>query len=830
MNSIIRTTVADYDTRLRRARLFFSLIGILMLFDHGRGLFIRGTLYSGVVLFVAIPLAAYFLLRGKIEISGLTLVGFAAVDIFLYISKAENVAIQHAIIFGSLTGGVAALTFSKAWLPRINWVFAIIGFSFILFDYLWPYERQEPLPINQYILLSFVVLAVIAMVYFFLRDFPNYRVQTKFLIAVSGLVALSIGVNTIVARLVAQQFSIDDASALTQSFADSFGLTIGDTLKRDVDVLRLIAVDDDVSRWLTLNQFTSRGDTEEIIAELRAVEAEWEDEEATATYRRIIDENETSELLLEYEELLLQDATNLTLVNAFGRTIAHSGSGEIERFYFGDEHWFSEVEANGYYLGLPVAEDELELEEDEDEEEEEEGEGDPDAYLLRFALAIYDEGSADNPELLGMILAESNLEGIGQFIEVFDDESGAFAFDIAASEEIAIDLELEDGTFEFEDNAVSAVEAQIVENGYVVTNYEGVDRVVALGDISATAGDPVIDNLNWQVIAFQDEASALAAFDAQGQVQRVIGIVILAIGAAASVFVASLITNPLNALTATAERFTAGDLSARAETETEDEVGRLAAAFNTLAAEVQGNVENLEANIQNRTQALTTSNRIAQTLARSLDQDEIIKTIVYELKSTFDFYHVHIYLVDQATNKLVMAGGSGQVGQKLLENRHSLSMGTGLVGRAAATQAGVLVPDVSQDPNWSPNRLLPDTKSELAVPVVLNEQVLGVIDVQDNEVNGLSEQDQELLETIANQLSTNLRNAQLFETINNQATYREKLIEIGDRLRDAQTIQEVLEVAGQEVATYLKVRTVAGEIRPFFKETNGQNGNPPSVN
>jgi GAF domain-containing protein len=179
--------------------------------------------------------------------------------------------------------------------------------------------------------------------------------------------------------------------------------------------------------------------------------------------------------------------------------------------------------------------------------------------------------------------------------------------------------------------------------------------------------------------------------------------------------------------------------------------------------EVREFASTLELRVAERTKALATSAEVSRRISTILDQQELIKQVVEEVRNAFNFYHAHIYLLDEITDDLIMAGGTGEAGATMVARAHKVQKGRGLVGRAAETKTPVLVPDTSSNPDWLPNPLLPDTRSELAVPMIVGGRVIGVFDVQSEVVGRFTEEDVNIQTTLASQVAVALQNARQFD-------------------------------------------------------------------
>ncbi len=171
--------------------------------------------------------------------------------------------------------------------------------------------------------------------------------------------------------------------------------------------------------------------------------------------------------------------------------------------------------------------------------------------------------------------------------------------------------------------------------------------------------------------------------------------------------------------------------------------------------------QTIQQSLERRERQVETSTQVAQEIAAAPALDELFQRVVTLIKERFDYYHAQIFRYEPALDAVLLMVGYGETGAEMLAAGHRLDMGRGVVGTAAATGQSVLASDVTQDPDWVPNPFLPETKGELAVPIKLRDEVLGILDVQSDVVGDLSAEDQLLLEGLCGQIAIAIESTRL---------------------------------------------------------------------
>lgn len=172
-----------------------------------------------------------------------------------------------------------------------------------------------------------------------------------------------------------------------------------------------------------------------------------------------------------------------------------------------------------------------------------------------------------------------------------------------------------------------------------------------------------------------------------------------------------------------------------------------------------------EGTIARRAEELQAVAELSTAVSTIADSQQLLQAVVDLTKQRFNLYHAHIYLLDDSRQNLVLSAGSGMAGRMMATEGLSipLSQEQSLVARAVRARKGIIVNDVATDPGFLPNPLLPETRSEMAIPIIIGSDLLGVLDVQSDSIDRFSNQDIQIQTTLASQTAVALQNARQFE-------------------------------------------------------------------
>lgn len=222
----------------------------------------------------------------------------------------------------------------------------------------------------------------------------------------------------------------------------------------------------------------------------------------------------------------------------------------------------------------------------------------------------------------------------------------------------------------------------------------------------------------------------------------------------------------------------------------------------------------LEQRVAERTRNLELAVEVGRAVSQVRDLDEMLGDACELILKDFNLYYVQVYFVDHGVNALVLQAGTGSAAEQLLAVRHRLPLDTNSInGQAAITRKPVVVTNTENYPAFKSNPLLPNTHSELAIPLLVGDSVVGVLDMQSEIAGALHTEMLPAFEALVGQLSIAIQNAKfLAETQTARAEVEaqaiqtrsalaqsEKLFRLSSRLTQASDYQELVKTIAETI-------------------------------
>ena len=210
-------------------------------------------------------------------------------------------------------------------------------------------------------------------------------------------------------------------------------------------------------------------------------------------------------------------------------------------------------------------------------------------------------------------------------------------------------------------------------------------------------------------------------------------------------------------------RITSGDLKYKLTVRTGDEVEELGDEFNKMADELADVIGTLEQRVAERTRGLRTAAEVSHAIISVLDPAELLRQVVDLVRERFDLYYVGLFLLDEERRFAVLRAGTGEAGQQMLARGHRLEVGgKSMIGWCVAKGEARIALDVGEEAVRFDNPLLPETRSEMALPLRSRGQVIGAMTVQSTREAAFDETDIAAMQTMADQVAVAIDNARLF--------------------------------------------------------------------
>lgn len=207
---------------------------------------------------------------------------------------------------------------------------------------------------------------------------------------------------------------------------------------------------------------------------------------------------------------------------------------------------------------------------------------------------------------------------------------------------------------------------------------------------------------------------------------------------------------------------------------------------------------------QHRSQQISITEEFSQTIANVQDIGELYRKTVKTIKEKLNVDYVQLLRYNQTTDNLVLVSGTGDIGTQLLNSQYQIQIHHGTIGKAAGNRSSVLVTDTTIEPGWTATPNLPNIKSQLATPIMLGSNLLGVIDVQSEITNFVNEDTQLVLGVLSNLIAIS------FESIRLRT-------EMEERLRELDALQRITVKEGWE--SHKDISSIAHNAYTFDRST-----------
>ncbi|HEY5732082.1 MAG TPA: GAF domain-containing protein, partial [Anaerolineales bacterium] len=260
------------------------------------------------------------------------------------------------------------------------------------------------------------------------------------------------------------------------------------------------------------------------------------------------------------------------------------------------------------------------------------------------------------------------------------------------------------------------------------------------------------------------EVSSIQIFNDLRTQSFLLSILVLALGIGFSYYATRSISDPIKDLIETFQKIEQGDLKQRVPVTATDELATVAMHFNRMVSRLDNLQSTLEQQVKERTKQLTATNEVGRVASSILDPEQLLGNVANLIAEQFNYYYAAIYILDTSEKWAELREATGQAGSILKQNRHRLEVvGRSMVAACIREKAPRIAQNTAEEKQRFENPLLPYTRSEIALPLIIGDRVLGALDVQSTKPSDFGSDVIETMQNMASQVAIALENARLFQ-------------------------------------------------------------------
>ena len=601
-------------------------------------------------------------------------------------------------------------------------------------------------------------------------NFNNLKLRTKLVISFVFVSLIStLGIGIITNFIIQNQLKIQLAATLN-SLAHAQATIIGEDLAKQIELIQSLSLNEEIINTVEKINSEYTGNLAEIQATIVLRDKQWLSADAANNNNdplvHQILSNVISSELVSFQKIY-PNHVELFLTDKYGAVIA--ATNRISGFAQAQDPWWQVANNNigNIFFGQPEYDESTKT------------------FVCPIAIPLI---SSKKGAVIGILRTNYRLSGISESLShIKIAETGVATLVFPNNEVLTLD-----GT---RTTLIPGLLEKIISTttNFVQIEFQGKESVIGNSRVSPlTSKYPSIDNLHWVLITTQDPSEALRTVTVVAQSTLLISLGALLIASILAVIVSQYLSDPITRLANAVFMVRTKDLNYRAVVESQDEIGKLAESFNAMTGELQETLLGLENRVAERTMDLEQRSRelanrtiqlehantrsqrrafqfqaiadVARTIASVRKLDDLLPRIARVVSEQFGFYHTGIFLLDEAGQYAQLSAASSEGGKLMLSQGHRLKVGEqGIVGFVTGRGTARIALDTGSDAVFFNNPDLPETRSEMAIPLKTAGEIIGALDIQSKQSNAFTQEDIEVIQILGDQISIAIENSRQFE-------------------------------------------------------------------